>query len=50
MGRGIRFIAQCYEIETGTVLEESLLHEDHISKASGLKELGYTARGHNLKF
>jgi len=41
MGRGIRFIAQCYEIETGTVLEESLLHDDHISKASRLKELGY---------
>ena len=41
MERGIRFIAQCYEIETGMVLEESLLRDDHISKACRLKELGY---------
>ena len=41
MDRGIRFIAQCYEIETGRVLEESLLRDDQISKACRLKELGY---------
>ena len=41
MGRGIRFIAQCYDIETGDVVDESLLRDDHISKACRLKELGY---------
>ena len=41
MDRGIRFIAQCYEIDTGRVLEESVLRDDQISKACRLKELGY---------
>ena len=36
MERGIRFIAQCYDIETGDVLDESLLRDDHISKAGSV--------------
>lgn len=41
MTKGIRFIAQSYDIATGEVIEEALLRDDHISKASTLKELGY---------
>ena len=41
MDRGIRFIAQCYDIATGSILEELILREDTVSKASTLKELGY---------
>ena len=37
MGRGIRFIAQCYDIETGDVVDESLLRDDHISCVATIK-------------
>ena len=41
MKKGIRIIAQCYEIETGKTLEESILRDDPLSKAETLHELGY---------
>jgi biotin synthase-like enzyme len=41
MTNGIRFIVQSYDIATGSVIEEELLHEDRISKVVTLKELGY---------
>jgi len=33
MKKGIRIIAQCYEIGTGKTLEESVLRDDPLSKA-----------------
>ena len=41
MKKGIRIIAQCYEIGTGKTLEESVLRDDPLSKAETLHEFGY---------
>ena len=39
--KGIRYLAQCYDLDSGEVTEEILLSDEAISKASTLKELGY---------
>lgn len=41
METGVRLIVQHYEVATGNTLEESILHEDRLSKAKTLKEFGY---------
>lgn len=41
MARMIRHIAQCYDSETGVIIEESVLKDEEVSKAQTLKELGY---------
>lgn len=41
MKTGIRFIAQCYDIVTGKTIEESILHNEELSKAETINELGY---------
>lgn len=41
MKSGIRLIAQCYDIETGDLIEEEVLNDSNISKATNLKDLGY---------
>ena len=39
--KAIRFIAQMYDVNSGNVMEESILQEEVLSKAETLKELGY---------
>jgi hypothetical protein len=39
--KGIRYLAQCYDLDSGEVTEEILLSDEAISKANTLKELGY---------
>lgn len=41
MEKGIRLVAQCYDIKTGDIIEESVLRDDKLLKAETLKELGY---------
>lgn len=41
METGIRLVAQHYNIKTNEIIDESVLHESHVSKAEVLKELGY---------
>ena len=41
MDRGIRYLAQCFDLETGATLEEIILSDETVSKATSLKELGY---------
>ena len=41
MEKGIRIIAQCYEIKTGKIVEESTIRDDLLSKAETLHGLGY---------
>ncbi len=41
MEKGIRVIAQYYEIGTGATIEESILRDEKLSKAKTLHELGY---------
>ena len=41
MHTGIRFVAQHYDIATGKTVDESLLGDAALSKATTLKELGY---------
>src|SRR5690349_11020193 len=41
MEKGIRIIAQCYEIETGKIIDESIIRDDPLSKAETLHGLGY---------
>lgn len=41
MRTGIRFIAQHYDVATGKILDESVLGDASLSKATTLKELGY---------
>lgn len=41
MEKGIRIIAQYYEIGTGKTLEELILRDDPLTKAKTLHELGY---------
>jgi len=41
MEKGIRVIAQYYEIGTGKTIEESILRDEKLSKAETLHELGY---------
>ena len=42
MTKVIRFLAQCIDQNTGDVLEESIMNEEVLQKASTLQELGYT--------
>lgn len=41
MEKGIRFVAQCYNLETGEIIEESILKDEKLAKAETLKWLGY---------
>ena len=41
MQTGIRLIAQCYNITTGEMIEEAILHDGKLPKAETLKQLGY---------
>jgi hypothetical protein len=41
MQTGVRFVAQHYNVATGKTLDESILGNTFLSKASTLKELGY---------
>ena len=41
MQRGMRLIAQCYDVATGDMIEESILWDEKLSEAETLKELGY---------
>lgn len=41
MKKGIRIIAQCYDLDTGETLEESTLRDDPLKKAEQLREFGY---------
>ena len=41
MKTGIRFIAQHYDVATGETLDESVLGDTSLSKATTLKEFGY---------
>lgn len=41
MEKGIRIVAQCYEIGTGKIVEESILKDDPLTKAETLHQLGY---------
>jgi hypothetical protein len=41
MEKGVRLVAQCYDIKTGDIIEESVLRDDKLLKAETLKELGY---------
>ncbi len=41
MTQGIRFIAQCYTIETDEILESMTIREDAVKKPDHLKRLGY---------
>ena len=42
MTKVIRFLAQCIDQNTGDVLEESIMNEEILEKATILQELGYT--------
>jgi len=42
MTKVIRFLAQCIDQNTGDVLEESIMNEEVLQKATILQELGYT--------
>jgi hypothetical protein len=41
MAKGIRLIAQCYDVKTGEIEEESVLKDEVLKKAETLKQLGY---------
>ena len=41
MEKAIRIVAQCYDVKTGTVIEELLVRDEKLEKAETLKELGY---------
>jgi len=41
MKQGIRLIAQCYDTESGEIIEENLLRDEQLSKANTLEKLGY---------
>lgn len=41
MNKSIRLIAECYDTETGKVLDSKVLREDAVKKPVLLKELGY---------
>ena len=42
MQKIIRLIAQCVDVSTGKLIEESVIKEEPVSKALTLKELGYS--------
>ena len=39
--KGIRYLAQCYDLDSGEVTEEILLSDEAISKANTLKAQSY---------
>lgn len=41
MEKAIRIVAQCYDVKTGTIIEELLVRDEKLEKAETLKELGY---------
>ena len=41
MSTGIRFVAECYNIETGGLLEREILRTDEIKRPQKIKDLGY---------
>ena len=41
MEKGIRLIAQCYDVKTGEIIEASVIKDEKLAKAETLKELGY---------
>jgi hypothetical protein len=42
MQKVVRFVAQYIDADSGDLIEESIIKEEALSKASTLKELGYT--------
>jgi len=42
MKKVVRFIAQCIDVDSGALIEETILNEEVLSKAETLKGLGYT--------
>jgi hypothetical protein len=41
MKTSIRFITECYNTETGEILESKILRSDEIKKPVTIKDLGY---------